>query len=125
MVRNWQICGPFGGPGFERLTADPGGPMPGTNRDWKQAARDLCEAIAYPPDKKVDLDADYRGESVAGYWGKPAAIGWRKATMKDLDTHVKCGLGGQIYYGATWLHVPAETQLELVPGHPMTAPLVP
>ncbi len=121
IVRNWRICGPFGGPGFERLTADPMGPMPGTNKDWKQATHDLCEAAAYPPDKKVDLNAIYRGKSIAGYWGRPAEIGWRKATIEDLDTRVKCGTGGQVYYGASWLHVPNDTPLEFkFQGHPMT-----
>ena len=75
------------------------GPMPGTSKDWKQATHDLCEAAVYPPDKKIDLEAIYRGESIAGYWGRPSEIGWRKAAIEDLDTRVKCGTGGQVYYG--------------------------
>jgi hypothetical protein len=121
LVRHWQVCGPFGGPGFEKLTADPNGPMPGTNKDWKQATRELCEAAAYPPDEKVDLAAVYRGEMIDGYWAKPGEVRWRKAAIDDLDTRVRCGLGGQTYYGAAWLHVPADMELEFrFQGHPMT-----
>jgi hypothetical protein len=95
--------------------------MPGTNQDWKQATHDLCEAATYPPDKSVDLAATYRGALIAGYWNKLSEIGWRRATIEDLDTRVRCGMGGQIYYGATWLYVPADTQLEFkFQGHPMT-----
>lgn len=122
LVRHWQLCGPFGGPGFEKLSPDPNGPMPGTNKDWKQATRERCEAAVYPPDEKVDLAAFYRGTTIAGYWGKPAEVRWRKATIDDLDSRVRCGLGGQVYYGVTWLHVPADTELEFqFQSHPMTA----
>ncbi len=121
LVRHWQICGPFGGPGFEKLTLDPQGPMPGTNRDWKQATRELCEAAAYPPDEQVDLAAAYRGDLIAGYWNKLGEVRWRKAPVDDLDTRVRCGSGGQVYYGVTWLYVPVETELEFqFQGHPMT-----
>ncbi|MCY2988931.1 MAG: hypothetical protein NTY19_13830 [Planctomycetota bacterium] len=120
-MRHWQICGPFGGPGFEKLTFDPQGPMPGTNQDWKQATRELCEAAAYPADAQVDLAAAYRGDLIAGYWNKLGEVRWRNAPVDDLDTRVRCGSGGQVYYGVTWLHVPAETELEFqFQGHPMT-----
>lgn len=122
LVRHWQICGPFGGPGFEKLTADPNGPMPGSNKDWKQVTRELCDAAVYPPDEKVDVAASYRGDSIAGYWNKQAEVRWRKVTVDDLDTRVRCGLGGQIYYGVTWLYVPADTELEFqFQSHPMTS----
>jgi hypothetical protein len=122
LVRHWQICGPFGGPGFEKLTRDPHGPMPGTNRDWKQATRELCEAGVYPPDEQVDLAACYRGGILGGYWGNPHEVRWAKAAIDDLDTRVRCGAGGQVYYGATWVCVPNATELEFrFQGHPMTA----
>jgi hypothetical protein len=121
LVRHWQICGPFGGPGFEKLTADPNGPMPDTNKDWKQATSELCEAATYPPDEKVDLSASFRGQMTDGYWARQAEVRWRKATVDDLDTRVRCGTGGQVYYGAAWLYVPVEMELEFkFQGHPQT-----
>src|SRR5207302_213029 len=56
VIRNWLICGPFGGPGTEKFRADPGGVVPGTTIEMKKAVRDFCEAAAYPPDSgEVDL----------------------------------------------------------------------
>ena len=69
VVRNWQVCGPFGGPGAEKFRDDLNGLMPGTNKDMKTAGREFCEAAKYPPDDgKVDLKATYSGEIVQGYW---------------------------------------------------------
>jgi hypothetical protein len=34
---------------------------------------------------------------------------------------VRCGLGGQVYYGATWIYTPADMELTFrFQGHPMT-----
>jgi len=122
VVRNWQLCGPFGGPGAEKFAYDLQGPMPGTNKDWKQAGREFCEATKYPPDSgTVDLKATFSGEMVQGYWGQPAALRWIKATVEDLDTRVLCGGAAQVWYGATWVHVAQDLEVESrIQGHPQT-----
>jgi len=122
VVRNWLICGPFGGPGAEKFTRDPRDVMPGTNKDWKQAARDFCEAATYPPDDgKVDLQAVFTGDAIRGYWPDPRTVRWQPATIADLDQRVVLGPSAQVWYGATWVHVPAATELELrFQGHPLT-----
>ncbi|HEY3323478.1 MAG TPA: hypothetical protein VGP72_23695 [Planctomycetota bacterium] len=122
VVRHWQICGPFGGPGAEKFKEDLNGPMPGTSKDMKTAGRDFCEAAKYPPDNGViDLKATFSGEMVEGYWHKPGAVRWTKATVEDLDTRVMCGASAQVYYGATWVHVAQDLALEFrFQGHPQT-----
>ncbi len=121
VVRNWQLCGPFGGPGFEKLTGDPDGMLPGTRRDWKEVTRELCEAASYPPDRAVDLRAVYTGEQIQGYWDKLNEVRWRPATVEPQDVRVIGGQGGQVYYGATWIHVPGEMELAFkFQGHPQT-----
>lgn len=121
-VRQWLLCGPFGGPGAEKFTRDPNGLMPGTNRDWKQAARDFCEAAAYPPDRDpIEPKAVFKGGLVRGYWPDPGEVRWKPATVADLDTRVVLGTGAQVWYGATWMHVPAASELEFqFQGHPQT-----
>lgn len=122
LVRNWLICGPFGGPGAENFKADPNGKMPGSNKDMKQAVREFCDAAKYPPDDgKVDLKASYKGEMLTGYWNDPREVRWKPATVADLDQRVILGTGAQVWYGATWVHVPAATELDFVfHSHPMT-----
>ncbi len=122
VVRHWQVCGPFGGPGAEKFKDDLHGPMPGTAKDSKQAGREFCESAAYPPDNGVvDLKAVFRGEMIQGYWGKPASLGWSRATVADLDTRVVCGAAAQVWYGATWVHVPEDLDIEFrFQGHPQT-----
>ncbi len=121
VVRHWQLCGPFGGPGAEKFQADLMGPLPGTNKDSKQAGREFCEAAKYPPDDgRVDLNASFTGDMVQGYWGK-GAVRWTKATVADLDTRVVCGSSAQVWYGATWVHVPQDVEVEFrFQGHPQT-----
>jgi len=121
-VKKWLICGPFGGPGAEKLAIDPNGLMPGTNKNWKDATKEFCEAQKYPPDDhKVDLTAVYKGEIVQGYWTNPGEVRWKPATIADLDTRVKLGNGGQTWYGVTWINAPAATELEFdFQGHMMT-----
>jgi hypothetical protein len=87
----------------------------------KQAVREFCEAATYPPDEKVDLAAKYSGAMIDGYWDKLHAVAWRPATVADLDTRIVCGKGGQTYYGATWIYVPADTEFQAAfQSHPMT-----
>ena len=120
-VKKWLICGPFGGPGAEKLTKDPNGKMPGTNKDWKVATQEFCEAQKYPPDDKVDTAAVYQGDIIQGYWNHLGSVTWKPATIADLDTRVKLGTGGQVWYGVTWIYAPAATEVEFdFQGHLMT-----
>jgi hypothetical protein len=122
VIRNWLVCGPFGGAGAEELTRDPNGVMPGTKKDWKQATRQFCESATYPPDSgKVDLSARYTGEMIRGYWPDPREVRWKPATIADLDTRLALGPGGQVWYGATWIYAPADVDLEFqFQGRPQT-----
>jgi hypothetical protein len=121
LVRNWLVCGPFGGPGAEKFTADLGGVMPGTNKDYKQAGREFCEAQSYPPDTAIEVNADYRGALIQGYWRDPGVVRWRLARVDDLDTRVLLGPSAQTWYAATWVHVPVDTELDFrFQGHPQT-----
>ena len=122
LVRNWLIAGPFGGPGAEKFKADLSGTLPGTNKDMKQAGREFCDAAAYDPDSgKVDLQAAFKGPSITGYWPDPREVRWKPVSVADLDKRVILGTSAQVWYGATWIRVPAETELEFrFQGHLMT-----
>jgi hypothetical protein len=115
VVRNWLVCGPFGGPGAEQFIPDPRDKM-------KDAVRKFCDAASYPPDNgKVDLAAIYKGDLITGYWHGPSEVRWKPATIADLDTRVILGPSGQTWYGATWIYAPAETELEFrFQSHPQT-----
>jgi hypothetical protein len=121
-VRHWLICGPFGGSGAEKFTSDPNGLMPGTNKDWKQAAREFCEAASQPfDDGKIALDAVFKDGQIRGYWPDPGEVRWKSARVADLDTRVVLGAGAQVWYGVTWLHVPAASEIEFqFQSHPQT-----
>jgi hypothetical protein len=122
VVRNWLVAGPFGGPGMEKFKGDPNGVMPGTNKEMKNAVREVAEAAAYPPDDlKVDLKAVYKGEMIRGYWLDPKEVRWKTASVAELDNRVVLGNGAQVWYAATWIKVPADTELEFqFQGHPQT-----
>jgi hypothetical protein len=122
VVRHWLTCGPFGGPGTEKFKYDPNGDVAGTKIEMKRAVREFCEAAKYPPDDlKVDLEAKYTGPMIQGYWNGPREVRWQPATIEDLDTRAKLGGGGQVWYGVTWIHVPAEMELEFqFQSHPQT-----
>ncbi|MEI7832323.1 MAG: hypothetical protein WCJ56_03890 [bacterium] len=112
VVQNWQICGPFGGSGAEKFQWDISGLMPGTNLDYKRAGDEYATAASYPPDNGVDLNAVYTGEMIRGYWNDPHQLRWQRATIADLDTRVVLGGAVQTRYGATWINVPATTEVE-------------
>ncbi len=113
LVRHWLTCGPFGGPGAAQFKADPSGLIAGTKKDMKQAVRDFCEAAKYPPDDgKVDTNATFTGEMVQGYWPDPGPVRWKSASTAELDPRVRLGGGAQVWYGATWVHVPDATELK-------------
>lgn len=122
VVKNWLVCGPFGGPGTEKFKADPNGNLPGTKKQMKDAVREFCEAATYPPDSgKVELGASYTGEMIRGYWNDPRTVRWKPASIAELDTRALLGGGGQVWYGATWINVPAAIELEFqFQSHPQT-----
>lgn len=116
LVRRWLICGPWGGPGAEQFHEDLG--LPGE----KERARQLFEAAGYPPDDgRVDPAAVFKGPAGRGYWPSAGEVRWRTAATADLDTRVVLGPAAQVWYGATWIHVPDDTELEFrFQGHPQT-----
>lgn len=121
LVRNWLICGPFGGPGAEKFQYDLNGPMPGTNKDAKQAGQEFSSAAVYPPDTAVDVTAKYTGALIQGYWGNPGEVKWRPSKVADLDTRVVLGPAAQVWYGVSWIYVPAESAIDFqFQGHPQT-----
>lgn len=112
VVRNWQILGPFGGPGAEKFAPDPNGNFPGTDVEFKKVVQEFCEKLAPPPQgKPVDLSVEFRGPQVQGYWRDPGLVKWRPAVVADLDPRVTLGPSGQVWFGATWVHVPADAKL--------------
>ena len=121
-IKNWLICGPFGGPGAEKMTRDPKGMMPGTKKEWKIATKEFCEAQSYPPDDhKVDTNITYKGELIQGYWRNPGVVRWKAATLADLDTRAIIGGSGETWYGATWVYAPTSTVVDFeFQSHPMT-----
>ena len=107
VVRHWLLAGPFGGPGAEQFQADPNGVIAGTTIEMKKAVREFCEAARYPlDDAQVDLEAVFTGDLIRGYWPDPTRVTWKPASIEPLDTRVICGGGGQVWYGATWIHAP-------------------
>ena len=122
VIRNWLICGPFGGPGAEKLCRAPNGTVPGTTKSRKDVSREFCEAQHYPPDTQiVDLNTVYKGDLIQGYWENPGTVRWKPATVAELDTRVVLGGAGETWYGVSWINMPAATELEFeFQGHPMT-----
>ena len=96
--------------------------MPGSKKDQKQAARELCEAAKYPPDDgRVDIKAAYSGEMTKGYWPEVKTVRWKPATIADLDNRVIMGQAVQVWYAATWIQAPQATEVEFqFQGHPQT-----
>jgi len=115
VVKNWLVLGPFGGPGAENFKNDPQAKM-------KDAVRNFYEQAVLPPDQgPLDFSATYEGGIVQGYWKDPGKVKWHPATLADLDTRAIIGQSAQVWYGATWVYSPAETEVEFAfQGHPMT-----
>jgi len=115
VVRHWRINGPWGGPGAEVFKAD----LSGADKD---KGKRFCAAATYPPDAPgADYRATYRGELVKGYWGDPGEVRWKVASVADLDTRVILGPSVQVWFGASWIHVPEELDLDFqLQGHPQT-----
>lgn len=119
VLRDWQVCGPFGGAGAETFSYDPGG-------DEKERARHLFDEAVFPlDDRKVDLAAVFSGALVRGWWPDPGKVRWQPRTVADPDTRVVFGLGAQVWYGATWIQAPEATQVEFqIQSHNQTHLLV-
>ena len=105
-VRHWLCCGPFGGPGCERFVTD-----------CPHGMKDECTAFLapkdYPPDGgNVDPSAVYEGDIVKGYWGDPGQVRWHVRAIEPLDSRVAFGPAAQVWFGATWIHAPADTTVE-------------
>ncbi len=122
VVRDWLLVGPFGGPETERFRQDPGGLIQGTNLDMKDAVRDFFRGEHFPPDKaEVDPKAVFSGPLVRGYWQDPGQVKWRHAVVDPLDTRIRCGDGGQVWYGAAWIYSPLEVRIDAeFQSHPQT-----
>lgn len=122
IVRHWLLCGPFGGPGAEKFSWNPDGKMPGSEKGQKEAVRELLEPAAFPPDSgKVDVKATFTGEHLKGWWPENKSISWKPATIADLDTRVIVGPAAQVWYGATWIHVAAASEVDFAfQGHHQT-----
>ena len=104
-VRNWQVCGPFGGPGAEKFSAFP--------RD-KNEVQKFFEAAVYPPDSgKMDPNEVFQGPMIKGYWGSPAALKWKPDTIADLDTRLHFGTNAQVWFATTWIHSPTATEIPI------------
>lgn len=109
VVRNWQVCGPFGGPGAEAFNDDPPGPM-------KEAVQRFFQAASYPPDSGAfAADAIFAGEQVAGWWKPGEEVRWRPAAVREMDNRVHLGRGGaQVWYATAWIHAAAATPVTFV-----------
>lgn len=108
VLRNWLVCGPFGGPGAEAFNWDPPGKM-------KDEVRAFYERATYPPDAgSFDVAATFGGAQIAGYWKDPREVRWQPADVADLDARVHFGKGGaQVWYASAWIRAAAETPVRL------------
>lgn len=104
-VRNWLVCGPFGGPGAEKFTWNP--------RD-KNEVQKFFEAAVYPPDSgKMDPKETFKGPLVSGYWGSPAALRWKPSSIADLDTRLHFDKNAQVWFATTWIYSAAATEIPI------------
>jgi hypothetical protein len=108
IVRDWLVCGPFGGGAAKTFFHDPS--LDG--RDPGPVIR-FFDAATYPPERgRVDPRAVYRGDIVRGYWPDPGEVRWKPESVLDGDTRIVLGDGAQMWYAASWIYAPADTPLE-------------
>ncbi|HEY3329575.1 MAG TPA: hypothetical protein VGK19_06100 [Capsulimonadaceae bacterium] len=114
VVQNWLIAGPFGGTEARKYK----GEMP---YGEKLEAIKYFNATAFPPDAgNVDVTQTYSGEQTSGYWGE-RQVRWTPARVADMDNRVICGATAQVYYGASWVYAPEQTDVIFeYRGHHMT-----
>jgi hypothetical protein len=115
LLSNWEVIGPFGGPGAKKFSWDVRGEM-------KKEAMEYCESLKFPVDEgKVDLSAEYTGPIVEGWWDRQGKVKWKEQRANPLDRRIVLGAAAQVWYAATWVHAETDTQVELqVLGHPQT-----
>jgi hypothetical protein len=103
-LQNWQILGPFGGPGTEKFNWDGGPSKPDTQK--------FFNAAKYPPDEGFDFKATYKGPEVHGYWNDVSTVRWMPAKTTELDQRVTLGKGAQMWYAVTWVYSPQDQQVD-------------
>jgi hypothetical protein len=108
VLRNWLVCGPFGGPGAEKFDYDPPGKM-------KDEVRAFFEKAVFPPDTSFDPAAVFAGEQISGWWRPEHDIRWHPAMIEALDARVHFGKGGaQVWYASSWVRAERETPVTLI-----------
>jgi hypothetical protein len=109
ILRNWLICGPFGGLGAEQFVWDP----PGKMKDDVQA---FFNKAVYPPDSGAfDRAATFTGPMISGWWKPENNARWLPATVAELDARVHLGRGGaQVWYATTWIRAEAATEVQMI-----------
>jgi len=109
VLRNWLVCGPFGGPGAERFAWDP----PGTMKD---AVRAFFDQAVYPPDRgPFNAAAVFTGAQTAGWWKPERDVRWQPAEVAALDARVHLGNGGaQVWYATAWVRAEIATPVTLI-----------
>ncbi len=118
VLRNWMVCGPFGGVGAERFSWDPPGPM-------KDAVRAFFEKATYPPEQGAfDAKAVFSGEQITGWWKPEREVRWQPRQIEELDAHLALGKGGaQVWFATAWVRAEVATQVHLI-VHSMPQSLV-
>jgi hypothetical protein len=108
VARNWLVCGPFGGPGAEKFSADPPGKM-------KQEVQAFYDKVVYPPESGFDPSAVFSGEMLSGWWGQARESRWQPASVADLDARVHMGKGGaQVWFATSWVRAETATAANLL-----------
>ncbi len=107
-VRNWLVCGPFGGEEMKKMSWN-------IHEDKKKILVKFMDAAKYPPDDgNVDLKAVYKGEMIQGYWNaNPGPVTWKPRSAAELDTRVYLGKVAELWYASTWIYAPEATDVEL------------
>lgn len=128
-IRNWAVCGPWGG---ANLKNRPNDPHPQTQ--GHAFTRALFAAAKYPPDdRKVDMKAVYKGPLTQDLKGIQREVRWTtRSTAGDGtvcergpscpcrgpgnfpvgDTVSVCYHGPEFWYAATWIYMPQDCRLE-------------
>ena len=121
LVRNWQILRTAGRTGCREAGGGPPRLDAGQQPRLEAGDARVLRGPRLSPGRQDRPDRGVPRRTGRRLLGPARRSAWRKVTVEDLDTRVKCGIGGQVYYGATWINVPAETELELrFQGHPQT-----
>jgi len=106
-VRNWLVCGPFGGEEMKKMNWN-------LHEEQKKELRKFMASAKYPPDDGiVDLKAVFKGDIIQGYWNDPKQVSWKPRSIADLDTRVYLGKASELWYGSSWIYAPESTEVEL------------